>query len=138
MEKRLYAKPFMSVEQFTPNEYVSLCWWLDGDCFTELYHDDNKDGDYNYLTNAKEYLASNHNNYHSKIPTNKPYFNTKKGDPSPTPVTNDNFYYTSWSTYWTFFRAYDTDSRVTGEFYSYNDGSTTHYFQDYHTDGNHS
>ena len=27
MEKRLYGKPLMSVEQFTPSEYVFVCWY---------------------------------------------------------------------------------------------------------------
>lgn len=142
MEKRLYGKPLMSMEQFTPSEYVSICWYLDNDCIATLYHDDN--GDERYTDNESISHTS-----HSKIPANpKPYFSTKKGDPSPTSETNDGKYYTAisdwqWDVEWVLFvpvpyryRAYTT--KLEGKIYSYYDGSAKHYFQDYHTVGNHS
>ena len=51
MEKRLYNKPLMSVEQFTPNEYVADCFYIKGEqIFSELYHDLYKNGLGNYGT----------------------------------------------------------------------------------------
>ena len=60
MEKRLYGKPLMSVEQFTPNEYVADCFYIKGSqIFSELYHDLyknglNRYGTYNWLNHAGE------------------------------------------------------------------------------------
>ena len=147
MEKRLYGKPLMGLEQFTPSEYVSICWYLDDDCLATLYHDDNGDERYNYLTNPGENKYGGTHSSHARIPSEpKPYFSTKKGDPSPTSVINDQRYYTGYTerTEWIMFVIpvticeYTSGQKVTGDIYSYNDGTTTHYFQDYHTDGNHS
>lgn len=35
MDKKVYNKPSLKLEVFTPNEYIATCWYIaEGDCYT--------------------------------------------------------------------------------------------------------
>ncbi len=143
MEKRLYAKPLMSVEQFTPGEYVAACWAIkEGACFSTLYHDD-KDwrGRYNgeHENSESNLVSSNHTSHGRRV------FNVEKSGNYET-VNNDGHYYVSYSTevhsilgvpiYYTY--PYNIPA-VSGPIYKMTDrNGVTHYFNDKEDAGNHS
>ena len=84
MEKKLYSKPFMSVEQFTPSEYVATCWCIpEGACFTSLYHDEGRGW---YGNNYNEEHDSDENNLGHASHAKK-VFNTED---YPKPTSSDN------------------------------------------------
>ncbi len=99
MEKRLYGKPLMSVEQFTPSEYVSVCWYVEsGNCYNSIYHDNDHDGRYNAFTDPSEnlYYDNAHSSSAHRIPESG-FFNTRSGHNNTkdyTTLTNDGYYYT--------------------------------------------
>ena len=38
MDKKVYNKPSLKLEVFTPNEYIATCWYIKaGDCFKRIY-----------------------------------------------------------------------------------------------------
>lgn len=131
MEKRLYGKPLMSVENFTPSEYVATCWCIpEGACFTSLYHD----GDGNGRANESERNNNLGHSNHSKI-----VINTKTAA-MPTQSINDQRYYSRYETNWFFVTWYTFEGgdRITGNIYSVTKGGATHYFNRVEEAGNHS
>ena len=145
MEKKLYAKPLMSVEQFTPSEYVATCWYVkSGSCYNALYHDikivfggNGHDGIYNSITSADDenmYYGISHSNTSHRIPTgNNEYFNTKNGEAIPQNIRTDNYYYTGYN--WRL----EFTGNVTGEIFKVTDKSGgIHYVKEIQTAGNHS
>ena len=150
MEKRLYGKPLMSMEQFTPSEYVALCWYIkSGDCYENLYHDTEEttifqigwppiDLIYGYYDSG-EALCTNHGSHRVPAETSTPKW--FKANVLPQPITNDNKYYTGHRTV-----RYNRltgnleqyTGAVTGNIYTYYDGTTTHYFKEPTEAGNHS
>ena len=149
MEKRLYGKPLMSMEQFTPSEYVSVCWYIkEGDCFDNLYHD-TKTTRINYVFwesnvygyyNDGEAMCTNHGSHRVPAETATPKW--FKADALPqSNITNDDKYYTGYSPVNTLINGtlLEYNGRVSGNFYSCIDGGgTTHYFKEPTEAGNHS
>lgn len=151
MEKRLYNKPLMSMEQFTPSEYVSLCWYVkSGDCYQNLYHDTQtttiwaptwtnpiatKDI-YGFYNNG-EALQTNHGSHRVPAETS----NWFKADALPQPITNDGKYYTGYSN--TFYNVANGwldqyTGNVTGKIYLIEHNGTKHYYKEPTKDGGHS
>lgn len=95
MEKRLYGKPLMSMEQFTPSEYVTGCWYVEsGMCYDYLIHDrggrygqGDPDNYYNPQGNDVV-LAQGHGTKHP-LPNNNTYF---KDEEKPDNINNGNYY----------------------------------------------
>lgn len=152
MEKRLYGKPLMSVENFTPSEYVSLCWYIkEGDCYRNLYHDTQTTEVWDWLLfvpyqhsvsgyyDIGEALCENHGSHRVPAETTTPKW--FKANVLPQPISNDNKYYTRHTT-----ERYNAitgnvekySDAVTGNIYTYSDGTTTHYFKEPTEAGNHS
>ena len=136
MEKRLYGKPLMSLEQFTPSEYVATCWCIpEGACFTSLYYDkagwfgirnENHDNGEQNLGHAT----------HGKI-----VFNT---DVEAKPTSNDNI---NDGNYWDYYSTYyfgpipvsPYHEKISGNIFNVTDkNGVTHYFNQVEDAGNHS
>lgn len=153
MAKKLYAKPFMVKEKFVPNEYISLCWYIDeGDCFNNLYHDTNTttvwdwaliipyQHDISGYFDQGEAMCENHGSHRVPAESATPKWFKADALPQPT-ITNDGKYYTEYTS-----EKYNTitgtvhpyKGAVSGNFYSYNDGTTTHYYKKPTKAGNHS
>lgn len=149
MAKKLYAKPFMMKEKFVPNEYISLCWYIDeGDCFNNLYHDTNTTTIWDpswsnplatrqiygyYDTN--EALCTNHGSHRVPAETATPKW--FKADALPQPIANDEKYYTGYSSeFYNLANGYldKYNGNVTGNIYNYNG----HYFKKPTKAGGHS
>ncbi len=147
MEKRLYGKPLMRVDTFTPSEYVSVCWYVkSGDCYRNLYHDtqisyvwfSNQYGYYNDGENV--YSATSrtlsHTHDYDIHPSNQPYFQTEN---YPQPIINDNKCYTSMEYHlisgW---NGFEYTNPVSGKIYTIDFNGTKHYYKDYTQYGNHS
>lgn len=42
MDKKVYNKPSLKLEIFTPNEYIASCWYIaEGDCLNTIIYKDN-------------------------------------------------------------------------------------------------
>ena len=64
MDKKVYNKPSLKLEIFTPNEYIATCWYIaEGDCFNRIYVMPNngkvKYGDAIYTHDAHSYNVPN-------------------------------------------------------------------------------
>lgn len=131
MEKRLYGKPLMSVEQFTPSEFVSVCWYVaSGDCFDELFHDDDKNGKIT-LGSLDEEKTSNHPSYNHRMPSSG-YYNTRPNHNNTlqyNTIESDGYYYTDHNSILNIFSSGTYKSPVSGTFYSVTIDNITHYFR---------
>ena len=156
MKKRLYSKPFMSVEQFTPSEYVALCWYIaEGDCYTTLYHDTQtttvwdaqfgippvySHGVYGYFDSGEDvYNGSSHGSH--RVPAENAQVKYFKAEALPSPITNDGKYYTGYENVRYNILTGNVNQytgNVSDNIYMYNAGSTTHYFKNPTQAGNHS
>ena len=145
MEKRLYGKPLMSMEQFTPSEYVSLCWYIkEGDCYGNLYLDSKQtpikvlgvtiDSWWGYYDSGEQVSNSNHGSH--RVPAESAQVKYFKGN-LPQPESGN--YYTSYGDQWIDISTgtiHPYDGKVT--VYKYTHGGTTHYFKEPTSAGNHS
>lgn len=142
MEKRLYGKPLMRVDTFTPSEYVSVCQYVkSGDCYTNLYHDTNitnfiiYQDSYGYYDNGENVYGNNlfasHSSHGNLTPSDAEYFKT---DDYPNNI-NDDRYYTGVD-FRTLRLAYEYTNHVSGNIYQIEVNGTTHYFREYTQYGN--
>ena len=99
MEKRLYGKPLMSVERFTPSEYVSLCWYIaNGDCYGTLYCDTKRtdiliDYIFGIYDNGEQVSDPSHGSH--RVPAETAHVRYIKANNLPVAESSYN-YYTSW------------------------------------------
>ena len=141
MEKRLYGKPLMSVEQFTPSEYVAECWYVEsGNCYSYLIEDKagiwglgSPDNWFN-PQGSDVVLARNHGTNHA-LPDpddNPPYFRGIK----PENINNGHFY--------DYPNGYNYDTRtkyhenIKTDIYKVTYNGTDHYVKKVNDAGNHS
>lgn len=97
MDKKVYNKPVMVAETFTPNNFVSTCdWWMvkTNNQISTYYHDNDKDGNYEsgeeiniipiyfQYSENNEYLSINNDNDIATLNTQ----------------TNDGYFYDGYNT----------------------------------------
>lgn len=140
MEKKLYAKPFMGVEKFVPNEFVTACWFvLSGNCYDNLVHDI-----YNFWGEKKpngnwnpgagdEALARGHGTNH-RIPSEQE--RSFKEEEVPIPI-DINDYQNYWDGPNTWTMNADLQNKITTPIYHIKYDGVDHYFKHYET-SNHS
>lgn len=127
------------MEQFTPSEYVALCWYIkSGDCYGELYYDNKTTTipfvgrQYGFYNSGEQVSFSTHGSH--RVPAETAQIKYIKSNSLPIPE-NDFAYYTSYDNYLVI-APYNSNSKVT--VYKYFDGTTTHYFKEPTEAGNHS
>jgi len=87
MDKKVYNKPSLKLEIFTPNEYIATCWYIaEGDCYSGTIYTDKDD---NKETFRPKNLPSFFNRGHGshRVP-DKGYFRTDGSNPVLEPQKN--------------------------------------------------
>ncbi len=126
MDKKVYNKPSLKLEIFTPNEYIASCWFIaEGDCYKRIYRGNQGD---NVKYNNAYYIHDTHSN----VPSEGHFKTEGEGD-------NVAQYYEHTATNW---YAYDGGNWGNGnkklgsegftiieKYYEYIDGNVTHYFK---------
>ena len=134
MDKKVYNKPSLKLEIFTPNEYIATCWYIaEGDCYSGPIYQDTNDT----FKNNDNYTILNLSNHGThNVPANG-FFRTVGENPIPEPIpitpsgTNSHWYYggqnpslppnnTSWSSY--------GFSRISSYYLFEESNGTKHYF----------
>ena len=68
MDKKVYNKPSLKLEIFTPNEYIASCWFVDKNkCYNNIFEDTNNNGSYHH-NDDRGFLFQNHNNSSHRVP----------------------------------------------------------------------
>ena len=76
MDKKVYNKPSLKLEIFTPNEYIATCWYIaEGDCWNVLFYKD-ADGDGRYKNEGTEDLRIHDS--HGRLPV-QGFYKTEEG-----------------------------------------------------------
>ena len=85
MDKKVYNKPSLNLEVFTPNEYIASCWYIaEGDCLNGIIYKDVDDSfQKNDLNNMDKWNLSGHDEH--RVPESG-YFR----DEGPNAVTPDS------------------------------------------------
>lgn len=137
-----YKRPLMVVEQFTPNEFVAGCWFVES-CYNNLYYDFS-----NPITGIQathnddaETVVENHGSH--RLPSGKgTYYKEEEGYPYPTEtLPNDHNYYQSYTVRYFGpipFRPYGDPVPNGTLIYKYVIDGTTHYFSNPQKRGAHS
>lgn len=125
MEKKKYSKPVVVAERFEPQEYCSVCWYVEKeDMYTSLYADSDRDGRYD----DGEELGN------LPTPTRLPDQGSYKDIQLPSPMSSQYYSAWAWDVEWLLFvplpyRRYTTQASPV---YSYNG----YYFRRYKTSNN--
>lgn len=92
MDKKVYNKPSLKLEIFTPNEYIATCWYIaEGDCYSGIIYKDN-DGSFQ-ANKLPPSINANHGSH--RVPASG-YFRTD----GSTPVSEPTLVELSSSEYW--------------------------------------
>lgn len=68
MDKKVYNKPSLKLEIFTPNEYIASCWFVDKNkCYNNVYEDTDQDGKA-HASKDNGFIFQNHNNSSHRVP----------------------------------------------------------------------
>ncbi len=126
MDKKVYNKPSLKLEIFTPNEYIASCWYIkEGDCYKYLYINDAKPD--NKINQNDTQLVSGHTHL-GKVPSGDNAVFKTHGDAPLTPeeiTTNGNYYFSNNN----YYPEISITSRV-NSLYKVTYEGVTHYFKE--------
>lgn len=94
MDKKVYNKPSLKLEIFTPNEYIASCWYIaEGDCYSDIIYKDNDE--YFQANKLPPSINANHGSH--RVPASG-YFRTDGSAPIPEPdevtLSNTEYWWT--------------------------------------------